>query len=144
MDSKFHKEIPKELKQQAIRAVWSGEKKVKEVCRELGVSKQAYYEWEHALNARMEEALNPRQKGRKLKYWVRPEDAQEKARKAEEKLREQKKRMLVLEAKNVLLENQLRTAKLLVETLLAEESQIKKKDCTAPRRSRICSNLSED
>ncbi len=88
MENKYHKGIPKELKAQAIRAVWSREKTIAEVCLELGVSKQAYHKWEKALRSQMEKALEEAKPGRRPKEWVVPEDREKILARQQEEIEE--------------------------------------------------------
>lgn len=57
MPSKYRKRIPPEIKEKALMDVWTGKKTVKETCRELGITKQAFWKWQKKAKAAMAKSL---------------------------------------------------------------------------------------
>lgn len=92
---------------------------MKEVCLELGVSKQAYYKWEKKAEAAVEKTLAQDRQGRKPKNHVSDENLRrelENARREKERLEKEKKR---LERKNESVETELRAARKVVALKIA-------------------------
>jgi transposase-like protein len=64
-EDKFHRQISAGEKMSAVLSVLKGLKTVEQLCRDLNITKEAYYQWQRTCLASMREALEPAGRGRK-------------------------------------------------------------------------------
>lgn len=126
MTNPFYREITSQEKAEAVKAVWSKIKTVKQICRELQVSKQTYYQWEKKIEEQITKAVEIQKRGRHPKDYVAPENqAQEIARLKEQNQTLQKENRK-LQRSNDLRESDLRIARIIIEDVMGDGGTIKK------------------
>ena len=126
MTNPFYREITAQEKAEAVKAVWSKTKTVKQVCQELQVSKQTYYQWEKKIEEQITKSVEIQKRGRHPKDYVAPENhSQEIARlkTQNETLQKQNKK---LQRSNDLRESDLRIARIIIEDVMGDGATIKK------------------
>jgi transposase-like protein len=111
---------------QAIQSVWSHEKTVKETCRELGISKQTYYQWEKKITGGMETSLIPQKKGRKKKDWIAPEKQEKEIQKLRNQIKLLEKKEKKLKRENELTSGDLKIARIIIEHMMPKDEGAKK------------------
>jgi transposase-like protein len=96
--SKYHREIPYEEKFQAVLHVMAKEKKVKQVCVEMDISRETFREWKKiALEGIARAFLKTEKRGRKPKNYVKEENLRESMEKAQEDQKKLEEKIRVLE-----------------------------------------------
>ncbi len=96
--TKYYREIPYEVKFQAVLKVMAKEKKVKQVCEEMDISRETFREWKKiALEGIARAFLKTEKRGRKPKNYVKEEDLRETVTKAQEEQRKLEEKIRILE-----------------------------------------------
>lgn len=126
MTNPFYREIQPQEKAEAVRQVWSKAKTVKQVCQELQVSKQTYYQWEKKIAGQINQAVVMQKRGRHPKDYVAPENhLQELSRmKTQNEMLQKENRKL--QRSNELRESDLRIARIIIEDIMGKSPTIKK------------------
>ena len=120
MTNPFYRQIQPQEKTEAVRQVWSKIKTVKQICQELQISKQTYYQWEKKIAEQMNQAVVMQKRGRHPKDYVAPEKHQQEI----VRLKEQQNKKL--QRTNDLRESDLRIARIIIEDIMGKSPTIKK------------------
>ena len=129
MEDKYHREIPPEAKLQAILAVWSKEQTVTDVCRNLQISRQTFYDWENAVKQQMQTAVEPQQKGRNPKDLKEREEMLLEIQRLKQENKQIKQEKRQLKIKEKMLEMDLKVAGILINDIYPKvKENVKKND----------------
>ncbi len=115
-ENKYHRQIPPETKSQAIQAVWTKAKTVKQICQELNISKETYYKWERKAKAQINQAVVPQKPGRHPLDYVPPEQVDQELERLKQENQKLKK-----ETKQLLKTNERQAADLNIARLIIED-----------------------
>ena len=126
MTNPFYREIQPQEKAEAVRQVWSKAKTVKQICQELQVSKQTYYQWEKKIAEQMNQAVVMQKRGRHPKDYVAPENHQQEIARLKEQNQTLQKQNKKLQRSNDLRESDLRIARIIIEDIMGKSPTIKK------------------
>lgn len=118
MPSKYRKRIPLEIKQKALMEVWTGKKTVKETCAELGITKQAFWKWQKKAKAAMANGLEE-EEGRKTAGEVPERELRREIGKLRKEKKELEKQARKIEKKKLFVEDELWTARKIIEIKIA-------------------------
>lgn len=118
-NNRYRKDIPAARKLEMLRAVWNGEKSVEDACRELGVSRQTYYQWKAKAEAALAKTLEHEKEGRKPNGHVEDEALRQELERlrARERTLEKEKNKLAREKE--MAEKELWSARKIVEVKIA-------------------------
>lgn len=126
MENKYCRQIQPQEKIQAVRAVWEKRKTVKQVCQELQVSKQTYYQWEKKIEEQMSRIIAIQKPGRRPKDYVAPGNQHQEITRLKTKNELLQKENIKLQKSNELRESDLRIARIIIEDIMGSGSTIKK------------------
>ena len=118
MPSKYRKRIPPEMKKKALMEVWTKEKSVKEVCRELGITKQAFSKWRKKAASAMEKGLME-EEGRKTAGEIPERELRREIGKLRREKKELEKQARKAEKQKLFVEDELWTARKIIEIKIA-------------------------
>ena len=125
-DSKYHRQIPAELKAQAIQFVWTKAKTVKQVCQELKISKETYYKWERKAKAQINQAVVPQKPGRRPLDYVPPDRINQEMEKLKQEMQKLQKENKQLLKTNEHQAADLKIAQIIIEDVFGEADPKKK------------------
>jgi transposase-like protein len=139
--SKYNRRIPGETKAAAILAVWQGKKTVAQICQELCVSKEAFYQWERKAQSLMTQMLNPENRGRHPKNHVEEQQLRSEVKRLDAALAESEKEKQQLARKTRTFLRELQTARHVANFFgkLENSEDGKKKDGWGPPLKRLFS-----
>lgn len=135
MENKYHRQIQPQDKLNALKLVWSREKTVKQVCQELLITKQAYYQWERKALEEMARGVIPKKPGRHPRDYIAPPEMDneiKRLKRANQRLAKEKK---TLERKTRMIESDLKIARIIINDVLPEITESKKNGVTPEKPS---------
>jgi len=98
--NKYYREIPQELKLKCVMEVLAKKKKVKEICREMSITRETFREWKKkAVEGMAKAVLTTERRGRKPKDYVPDDDLGENREDMLEERKDTKKEIKILERK---------------------------------------------
>ena len=131
-ENKYHRQIPPEVKSQAIQSVWTKVKTVKQICQELAISKETYYKWERKAKSQINQAVVPQKPGRHPLDYVPPEQVNQELERLKQEIQKLKKENKELLKTNEHQSTDLKIAQIIIEDVFGDV-QCKKNFTIGPK-----------
>lgn len=109
-------------KERLLQEVWSGKKKIAQVCREARISRPTYYKWEKRALEALRKALKEEPAGRREKEYVPEEKLRKELKNLREGLKKSQKETAKIERQKKLVETDLYMSRKIIEWRIEDGS----------------------
>lgn len=135
MENKYHRQILPQDKLNALQSVWKNQKTVKQVCQELLITKQTYYQWERKALEEMARGVIPKKPGRHPRDYIAPPEMDSSIKKLKRDNQRLMKEQKLLQRQTRQIEGDLKIARIIINNVLPRIQDAKKNGVTPEKPS---------